>query len=778
MKAGHGLLGAAVTLFLVVVSVRAAGVGAQNAPGAAAAQTTAAPPASTPTHYPAIPAGTTSADYIGSNNCGSCHKDAYLQWRKSLHIQMTKPIAEATVLGDFSDGATLRRSRPLVRVRHEGRQAVRVGSSFGDRAPETFSVDYTLGAKRYQGYLSTLPDGRIYVLPVFWHVASKRWVDWKEITPIPDGAHDLRQIWNANCFNCHATNIAQGYDVATKRYTSTWTEMGIGCEACHGPGRQHVASDGGVGEGSRVEARRTTTARRTGSSATSSRSSRRAAPTPRRIYDTCAYCHGNKHNVFVGFQRRRSLRRLRAAVPDQRAASRERSARASSGPTAGPNRFNRPQALTLERLLQGRRDRLHQLPRRARLAQSILAEGEHQRRAATAMRCARSAIRAGAPGTRCCVPAAPRPREPHALAEPRAVAPGRRRSSAHTFHAADSAGSRCISCHMSDVNWRLLIRRRDHTFQPPVPENTAQFGMPERVHHLSRRSHAGVGGAADGHVVGRRRARAARRRDAGRHDVSRRFGRRHARCPALAKLAVDRSQGLLIRASAAEFIGAARRSATGGATAPASDAQSSDVVRTRRRRRDGERRQPRRPPSAPDVTPAHRERADRRRRRSRAGRARVGGRRAARHDWRSRAHRSRRSSRGSSISRASCAPRPPKSSLASASSNCPERPARRCARRRTNTSSASTCFPDVASNHAAKGWLEAERGNVDRGARRARTRRSTRRTELRVSVGGEGRAAGEGRQVRRGGGDVEEGPIDRAFLPEHRSAHCGSGEET
>ena len=48
----------------------------------------------------------------------------------------------------------------------------------------------------------------------------------------------------------------------------------------------------------------------------------------------------------------------------------------------------------------------------------------------------------------------------------------------HTFHAADSAGSRCINCHMSDVNWRLLDRRRDHTFQPPVPEMTAAFGVP------------------------------------------------------------------------------------------------------------------------------------------------------------------------------------------------------------------------------------------------------------------------------------------------------------
>ena len=95
--------------------------------------------------------------------------------------------------------------------------------------------------KRYQGYLSKLADGRIYVLPAFWHIESKRWIDWKEITPIPDGAHDLRQIWNTNCFNCHATNLAQGFDVATRRYETTWTEMGIGCEACHGPGG-HMSS--------------------------------------------------------------------------------------------------------------------------------------------------------------------------------------------------------------------------------------------------------------------------------------------------------------------------------------------------------------------------------------------------------------------------------------------------------------------------------------------------------------------------------------------------------
>ena len=96
----------------------------------------------------------------------------------------------------------------------------------------------------------------------------------------------------------------------------------------------------------------------------------------------------------------------------------------------------------------------------------------------------------------------------------------------HTFHKPDSAGSRCISCHMSDVNWRLLIRRRDHTFQPPVPENTAQFGIPNACTTCHDDRSPEWAANADERVVERRRSprevRVARR-----HDVSRRLRRHH-----------------------------------------------------------------------------------------------------------------------------------------------------------------------------------------------------------------------------------------------------------
>jgi len=125
--------------------------------------------------------------------------------------------------------------------------------------------------------------------------------------------------------------------------------------------------------------------------------------------------------------------------------------------------------------------------------------------------------------------------------------------SAHTHHAPDSPGSRCVECHMSDVNWRLLLRRRDHTFTPPVPELTARYGVPNACTtcHDDRSPEWAV------RVMDRWYGDTARRRAeveigdamylAGAGDP--------AALPGLARLSVDRSRGVLLRASAAGYIG-------------------------------------------------------------------------------------------------------------------------------------------------------------------------------------------------------------------------------
>jgi predicted CXXCH cytochrome family protein len=465
--------------------------------------------------------------YVGSAACARCHQDDYDEWKRSLHVRMTKPIAEAEVIGDFSGARLTAHGRTFEFGRTNGKPYMRV--SFGARTPETFSVDYTLGFKRYQGYLSTLSDGRMYVLPAFWHVESKRWLDWKEITPIPDGAHELRQIWNSNCFNCHATNLARGFDVESKSFATSWTEMGIGCEACHGPGRKHIDL---------IDAAHKDPSLKPGGTldiySTSSGSARQS-------YETCGYCHGNKKNIFVGFTAGSRYEDfalpflISAPIP-------ETDLQGEFWPDGRPNRFNRTQALSVSGCFK---------------AGAVACTSCHVAHGSPNPFSLRVDITKGSEGDKLCT-------QCHGdLAASGSVL------ERHTFHAAGSKGSRCIDCHMSDVNWRLLIRRRDHTFQAPVPEITAQFGVPnacttchdDRSPEWAAKRMDQWWGNGD-----RRRAAvsvAGAMYRAGSGDA--------AVLPELARLAVDRSQSMLIRASAVEFM---EQFAAGTAGSSNADAQS------------------------------------------------------------------------------------------------------------------------------------------------------------------------------------------------------------
>jgi predicted CXXCH cytochrome family protein len=392
-----------------------------------------------------------------------------------------------------------------------------------------FEVHYTLGAKCVQGYLSRLADGRLYVLPVFWHVAQRRWIDWKEITPVPDGDHDLRQIWNATCFNCHATSLDAKFDPASKTFSTSWSEMGITCEACHGPGARHVAlMDDWQKNG-----------RPAGGSSIAIFAPRGA--TPRQVFDACAYCHGNKNNLFAGFMPGERLEQY--ALPFL--VSQPMPADDPQGdfwPDGRPSRFNRPQALTLSGCF---------MKGSATCTSCHVAHGsrhEHSLKVPIAE------------SNRLCT-------QCHAELD---AAPAIER---HTRHGASSTGSRCIECHMSDVNWRLLIRRRDHTFAPPVPELTARYGIPNgcTTCHDDRTPEWAAAALDRWYGDAARRARAVRVADtfyaAGAGEP--------ASLPDLASLAVDRSRGMLIRASAAEYIG--RVYVTGAAAAARTDAARSQT---------------------------------------------------------------------------------------------------------------------------------------------------------------------------------------------------------
>ena len=92
---------------------------------------------------------------------------------------------------------------------------------------------------------SAFPGGRMQAFSVAWDVPGKRWFflyPGKKIPP-SDWLHWTRngQNWNGMCAECHSTNLVKGFDPKTNTYDTTWSEVDVSCEACHGPGSRHVA---------------------------------------------------------------------------------------------------------------------------------------------------------------------------------------------------------------------------------------------------------------------------------------------------------------------------------------------------------------------------------------------------------------------------------------------------------------------------------------------------------------------------------------------------------
>ena len=114
----------------------------------------------------------------------------------------------------------------------------------------TFEVKYTFGVYPLQQYLIEFPDGRIQALSIAWDSRPKEQGGqrWFHLYPNEEIRHDdilhwtrLNQNWNFMCAECHSTGVRKNYDAANDRFNTTWAEISVGCETCHGQGSRHVA---------------------------------------------------------------------------------------------------------------------------------------------------------------------------------------------------------------------------------------------------------------------------------------------------------------------------------------------------------------------------------------------------------------------------------------------------------------------------------------------------------------------------------------------------------
>jgi len=190
------------------------------------------------------------ATYVGSASCASCHTDQMQAWNTSDHKWAMQLPDSAHVLGDV-DGASFTHFDDVYRFVHSGEEdgpkdiSVIARRGTGEEAEtDTLAVQWTFGHDPLQQFLVAGNRGRLQALTVAWDVEEERWYSLypDEATP-PGDVLDWQSdqlSWNYMCAACHTTGLKRGYDIATDSYETTWAEHTVGCEACHGPGSEHL----------------------------------------------------------------------------------------------------------------------------------------------------------------------------------------------------------------------------------------------------------------------------------------------------------------------------------------------------------------------------------------------------------------------------------------------------------------------------------------------------------------------------------------------------------
>jgi tetratricopeptide (TPR) repeat protein len=194
--------------------------------------------------------------YVGRNKCTACHQGQVEQWTGSHHDKAMDEAVEGTVLGNFNDAELVHHGIESRMYRRDGKYMVHTEGPDGKMAD--FQVKYVFGVDPLQQYMvefdrpAKLPNdghhvGRLQVLRISWDTRAKKWFylnppDVQEKLEPTDDLHwtGIAQCWNTMCADCHSTNLKKNFDAESGKYHTSFDEIDVSCESCHGPGSLHI----------------------------------------------------------------------------------------------------------------------------------------------------------------------------------------------------------------------------------------------------------------------------------------------------------------------------------------------------------------------------------------------------------------------------------------------------------------------------------------------------------------------------------------------------------
>jgi len=384
--------------------------------------------------------------YVGSATCAPCHESQTLAWRQSDHARAMRLATDSAVQGDFGDRLLVHYGDTTRFTTREGRRIVTLTGA--DGRPGSYPITHTFGAYPLQQYLVAFPRGRYQALPVAWDTrpdsaGGGHWFHLNPDEPIRPGDElfwtGTALNWNYMCAECHSTDLRKNYVSATDSFATTWSEIDVACEACHGPGSRHVAGEptiffvkrppsSGRGLAVRFDERAGVT---WSWDSASGRPRRSAAPHAFRVeMETCARCHARRSQVWGEYIAGRPL------LDTHRPSLLEPSLYFADGQIDG-------EVYEYGSFLQSRM------------------------------------YRAGVTCSDCHDPHSGQLRAPGNLVCAGCHAPARYDVPAHHHHRAGEAGSACVDCHMATRTYMVVDVRRDHSMRVPRPDVGARIGAPD-----------------------------------------------------------------------------------------------------------------------------------------------------------------------------------------------------------------------------------------------------------------------------------------------------------